>query len=168
MNVNAILAKLKSLYQQLFSQDNIQTIPGQKIYAYAVSLIGTDASPADRVSDEVACAESVSTILGHLFKDCYIITGTSTLWLFLKFSEAFVEVTTPMAGDIIISPTGSPGSGKNGVTNGHTGIIGATGAVMSNNSLNGMWDVHYTLDSWKKRYLTLGEYPVYYFRRILP
>jgi hypothetical protein len=37
---------------------------------------------------------------------------------------------------------------------------------MSNNSDTGRWDIHYTLATWKARYVDIGGFPLVYFRRM--
>src|SRR3954462_12894985 len=60
----------------------------------------------------------------------------------------------PPSGDIVISPTGY---GNGSMPNGHVGIIGDNGQIMSNNSATGLWDIHFTLASWKARYVDQGD-----------
>lgn len=163
--LNLIKNRIKLLYAQLLAMANVATPQGEKIFHYAWKLIGTDASPKDIASDEYGCAESVSTILADLFPPFQVVTGTYTLFMTLKGVPEFVEVSSPLAGDIVISPTGFGGRG--GILNGHVGIVGQNRIIMSNNSLTGKWDIHYTLDSWRERYQVLGGYPVKFFRRIL-
>ena len=50
--------------------------------------------------------------------------------------------------------------------NGHVGIMGDNGQIMSNNSNNGLWDIHFTLASWKARYVDQGGFPMVYYRRM--
>lgn len=141
---------------------------GQRIWATAKNLLGYDVSPRDLAPDEYGCAETVSNIIidsGYIFPE---ILSTAELYKYLKNSPNWAPVGTPLAGDIIISPTGM--GGKNGVLNGHTGIIMSNNkdgvVIASNNSWTGNFDENYTLASWKRRYQDKGGYPIYYFRRI--
>lgn len=145
------------------SKDNTITPEGNEIWKYACSQLGIDASPKDAAPDELGCAESVSTILNHLFPDVPVLISTGGLYTFLKASSHFVLVGTPEAGDIIISPTGF--GGYNGINNGHTGILDNNGVIMSNNSATGKFLRNYTIESWVARYKVKGGYPVIYFRR---
>lgn len=165
MNLQSIKLRLKLLYAQLLAMTNQATPQGEQLYALAYSSIGTDTSPLDLAPDALGCAESVSTMLSKLFPPFQVILGTYGLFLALQGAPEFVEVTSPIRGDIIVSPTGL--GGQNGITNGHVGIVGNNNLVMSNNSTTGLWDVHYTLDSWRQRYQVLGGYPVKFFRRII-
>jgi hypothetical protein len=46
------------------------------------------------------------------------------------------------------------------------GIMGDNGQIMSNNSATGLWDIHFTLPSWKARYVDHGGFPMVYYRRM--
>ena len=89
--------------------------------------------------------------------------STALMYQALQTNTKFAEVTSPLKGDIIISPNGY----SNGqLPNGHVGVMGDNDQIMSNNSANGTWDIHYTLASWKARYVTLGGFPMKYYRRM--
>ena len=158
-----ILRLIASLQQKInINLLNQPTDDGQRLFKYAQGFLGKDASPLDKVPDEYGCAESVSTIVNKLFGDFPIITGTFSLYTNLQSHPKFLQVSKPLPGDIILSPTGL----GNGVLIGHTGIIGADADIMSNNSTTGLWDIHYTLDSWRQRYQMSGGMPIYLFRRV--
>ena len=89
-----------------------------------------------------------------------IILGTATLFQYLIKSPEFQQVMVPESGDIIISPTGM----GNGSMQGHVGIVGKNGTIMSNSSATGKFMSNYTIDTWTKRYHDKGGIPVYYFR----
>lgn len=138
----------------------------EKLYKKAFDTIGFDASPKDLVSDEYACAESVSTILSSVIA-FNIITGTFSLLNVLKDDSRFQEIFTPEQGCIIISATGT---GNGNLANGHVGIVGKNLApdnslyVMSNSSASGIWSVNLTIDKWNKYYGVYGGFPVRYFK----
>ena len=129
--------------------------------------IGTDVTPQDKVADDVACAEVVTTLLKKIRPEMPIITGTYTLYEHLsnpKNKFRFVDETEPfIAEDIIISPTGL---GKPG-TNGHVGIFMENGLIVSNDSRTGKFMQNHTFPSWKKYYMNSRGYPVYIFRRVI-
>lgn len=147
-----ILAKLLFLRKKL-------------IVAIAKDHLGKDASPIDRVSDEVGCAESVTEILNKAIT-FPIITGTWTLNDYLQRDRRFSPAETPEPGDVIISPTGTSKKGKKAPFVGHTGIMGENGVIYNNNSYTGKWLATYTLETWKQRYAHEGGYPVYIYRLI--
>ena len=134
-----------------------------KLYTAALLQLGKDASPTDRVPDDVACVESLTTILRSLWPEVPIITGTYTFWEYLKRSRLFQKIDYPEPGCIIISPTGT-GNGR--LRNGHTGIVGKDRIVMSNDSDSGLFMEFYTIDSWKKKYGEIGGFPVEFYRPI--
>ncbi len=159
------MERLKNILQKLIGmvsviKENKTTDKGTTIYQRAVSLLGVDASPNDLAPDELGCAETVSNVAGIQ----PIIISTSALYDYLAKSLDWVEVTLPIPGDILISPTGM--GGKNGITHGHTGIVGRQGIVMSNNSYTGKFEANYTIATWTARYKTKGGYPIYYFRNV--
>ena len=133
----------------------------ETIYQTALNHIGVDASPEDFVDDVVGCAESVTTILQkHI--NMPIITGTYTLLEYMNKSGNFARVDIPMAGNIIISPTGM----GDGSMRGHVGIIGKNDVIMSNDSYSGKWMANYTIKAWRARYSGQGKMPVYFFKVI--
>ena len=158
-----ILIKLIALYQELLNKMIEAQIKSESdiIFNKASSLLGKEASPRDLVDDDVACAESLTTILSSLYEDTPIITGTYTLWDFLKGSPHYQSIWAPQRGCIILSPTGT----GNGNILGHTGIIGEGGKVMSNNSYTGLWTDHLTLSRWNDRYGRVGGFPILFFKR---
>ena len=115
-------------------------------------------------SKEFGCAEAVDNVVFNTFRD-YAGGDLSTYRMYhsIQYNKKFIRVNTPLKGDIILSPTGY---GGRTVKNGHVGIVGNNGVIMSNNSQTGLWDTHFTLDSWNDRYVKKGGYPVYYYRRI--
>ncbi len=136
----------------------------ENFWASAQSYLGTDVTPNDLVPDEVGCAEAVNEVHYKTFGQ-YIGGGASTynLYACLNASKDFIRVDTPLYGDIVISPTGY-GNGK--LSNGHVGIVSKDNKIMSNNSFNGYFEENYTVDSWRKRYVDVGGYPMVYFRKI--
>ena len=126
------------------------------LYQTALKFLGKDASPLDVAPDEYGCAESVNAVYKSAFgKEIGGSTSTYLMYKALLVSPDFTQVKTPQKGDIIISPTGLVTSRSNG----HVGIVGDYSYVYSNNSANGMWDTHLTLDVWAKRYDV-----IFYFR----
>ncbi|MEK7662406.1 MAG: hypothetical protein AAB355_02865 [Patescibacteria group bacterium] len=167
--MNYLLKILESLVTQLKSiivTKNLQTEASKKLYEVAKTFLDKDASPKDLATDEYGCAESLNAVCEAAWGEP-IGGGVSTYRMYyaLLNHKKFVEVTSPLAGDIILSPTGI-GGGKNGIKNGHTGIVSSNGKIMSNNSDNGLWQEKYDLWSWRYRYVQLGEYKMLYYRRI--
>ncbi len=157
-----LLAYLQSLI--LIAKSNTPTNQGWKIYQTALTLIGKDASPDDQAPDELGCAETVSCVVNKAGFKMPIFLSTMALYQHLLKASGWLQVESPLQGDIIVSPTGL--GGKNGITNGHTGIVGMGGLIMSNNSYSGKFESNYSLATWVARYRVNGGYPIYYFRKI--
>lgn len=135
------------------------------IYKTAISFFGKDASPNDLAPDELGCADSVCAILFKSLKEPGVKYTVSTAQLYreLSYSYNWMMVQIPKRGDVIISPTGW---GNGGLSNGHTGIMVSENEIASNNSNTGKFEQNYTIQTWKDRYVKLGGFPVFYFRKL--
>ncbi len=139
----------------------------EKLYVFALSQLGIDITPDDIVPDEYDCADTICAILKNFGQDIGNFPSTLDLYGKLKINSAFREVWEPLRGDIIISPTGyRNGSGTENIPNGHVGIVGEGGIIMSNSSATGKFETNFTLAKWMARYVVKGGYPVFYFRLI--
>lgn len=137
-------------------------IAKQTVLSVAQASIGTDASPSDLAPDELGCAETVTNILKKVYPEVPILTGTWTLWDYLRNPKnGYVQVSEPTPETIIISPTGL---GKAG-TNGHVGIFLEDGLIASNDSKTGRFIQNHTLDTWKT-YYGKRQYPTYLYKRV--
>lgn len=158
----------QSIYQRVVALlKTIMEIGPQQIFETALKWLGRDASPADIASDEFGCAETVTNILQQAGCDIPILVSTTKLNALLKGSERWKLVLPDRidAGHVIISPTGE--GGRNGIKNGHTGIIMEKGNIASSDSATGKFLQNYTLSTWNNRYVKLGGYPVYVYERIV-
>lgn len=134
------------------------------LFLTAVSCLGIDASPDDEAPDELGCADTVTSIIRKAKFSFPLLVSTAMLYRhLLEGVGGFQEVQTPLRGDIIISPTGY-GSGS--LTNGHTGIMGDNGLIMSNDSWTGLFKQNYNLETWKARYVDVGGFPMKFFRKM--
>lgn len=136
----------------------------ERLVEVARAHLGTDASPLDQAPDYLACAETVTTLIDKVVPGIKWTARTATYFVRkdLIASPRFREVVVPLAGDIIISATGY--GGKNGITHGHIGIYMGNGVIASNTSKTGTFDENFTLDSWKRYYVTKGGYELRFFR----
>jgi hypothetical protein len=142
-----------------------------RIYKVALDSIGIDASPNDAAPDELGCADTVWNIIQKACGAKMPITiSTNLMYRRFKESPFYIKIDVPMEGDIIMSPTGF---GNGFLPNGHVGIVGRVDnndfnntLVMSNSSSTGKFMQNFTIGSWKKRYIEMGGYPVWYFRRV--
>jgi hypothetical protein len=143
-----------------------ESIPRIKLYLESLKYLDQDASPFDEAPDEYGCADSLSKVINSAFPKCIVgSVSTKELYNQLLNSKQFVKVKDLEAGDIIISPTGS-NTKDGGIPNGHCGIVGEDGEIMSNSSDTGKWTQNYTIESWIRRYRNKGWYPIYSFRKI--
>jgi hypothetical protein len=125
--------------------------------------LGTDASPNDLTKDETACAETMTTLLKKVYPQTPIITGTWTLWEYLKNPKnGWVPSSGYSPETIILSPTGT---GKAGTT-GHVGIFLEDGLIASNDSRTGKFIQNYTLNTWQARYRDKQGMPIYLFHKV--
>ena len=152
-----------------------QKTPSQIIYEKALSLAdkGIDASPKDKAPDDLACAESVTTVINSIYPAMPIILGTGSLyekllgycnggnWIQVKLKRGEI----PEEGLVIISPTGY-NSNKAGMPHGHTGITGKNGVIYSNRSSSGTWDSYWSIAQWWAYYGDKGGYPVCFFKKV--
>lgn len=175
----SILTKLLSLLRQMLGliQDTTtppETPPEQvltptkpsvreSIYSRAVRALGTDVSPRDEAPDDLACVESVCEIIKQEGIKTPDTLYTLDFYKWLDKSPLFKSTLVANEGNIIISPT-TMGNGS--VPNGHVGIFGKSGKIMSNDSPTGLWKQNYTLNGWVKRYRNKGGYPIYFFEAV--
>jgi hypothetical protein len=126
--------------------------------------IGIDASPNDLAPDELGCAETVTTLLKQIHPQMPILTGTWSLYDYLRNPKNGWERTpVPQPECIIISPTGL---GKKG-TNGHVGFCLKDDVIASNSShpsSKGKFIKNFTVHTWLN-YFGGMNYPTFYFIR---
>ncbi len=157
----AALAKIAVALADLAKQvAKLPSKPNQQVlYDVAKSCLGRDMA---LTQNELGCAEAVNAVHKQAFGS-EIGGGLSTAAMYAELltDARFMATDTPLPGDVIISPTGKGNPG----THGHVGIVAKYG-ILSNNSLNGLWQEKYTLDSWYKFYTVKLGFPIYYFRRL--
>lgn len=131
----------------------------EKLHEEALKWIGKDASPYNSAPQDLACAESVSTIVRRVVPTFPIVLGTADLLGRLKNDKRFKGTLDPKPGNIILSATGS----GNGSIRGHTGIFTIKEQIMANNSYTGLWGIHWDSVKWKDYYRIKGGMPTHYF-----
>lgn len=142
---------------------NQYMINQEKLYREAKVCLGYPQKMDPSVPNMVACASSLSGVLtkaGFVGLPAMGIAGTGELNMFLKTSPQFEEVAIPAAGDVIMSPSNSPGAL---LQHGHVGIVGNNG-IMSNDSDTGLWREAWTVPNWYAYYQTYGKLPVLFYR----
>jgi hypothetical protein len=132
------------------------------LLSVAESQLNKDVTPKDTVPDEVACASVVSTLLKEVYPETPHITGTYTLWEYLK--KNFTELKEPEAGCIVICPTGLGNKGAIG----HVWIDMGDGTYASNNSFGrnkGLFTKNYTFDTIRKNYVEKNGFKIFFFKK---
>lgn len=138
-----------------------------KLYDTAIKYLGRDVTPADKVRDEVACAECVWAIVNEAFPEKKIpkMIGTADWARYMQKSPSFEQIQEPEKGAIIVAVTGT-----GNFIHGHIGIVGKNTSedgtlwVMSNDSRNGFWTANYTVNTWNRYYQDKGKMSVLLFR----
>jgi hypothetical protein len=162
--LSTLFFSLKAALQQLSAIIQIRSMPNsERMYNTAKSLLG-QIRGADDAADgygAFACAESVNHV-ARVALGTSIGGGASTaaMYTVLTTSNRFQEITQPLPGDIVISPTGT--STINPAWHGHVGICGEYG-ILSNNSEDGVFSENYTQETWEKSFAARG-FPTFYFR----
>lgn len=127
----------------------------------AEKFLHKDASPQDIANDEVGCAESMTEILKTIFPTFKGSLSTLALKNILDKDSRFIKVLSPSENTIILCATTE--SHSKTVRNGHVGVIGKDGNIISNSSATGTMEYNYTLQSWKERFENNG-YPIHYYK----
>ena len=114
---------------------NQPTFHSSNIYKIAKDCLGKHITEDPNVDPNLGCAEAVSYVLEQAGYDLGSlgIEGTSELYTWLQ--NHFTQVVNPLAGDIIISPTGTSTTGS---PHGHVGIVAKYG-ILSNSSSSGLF-----------------------------
>lgn len=167
---------LKNLFDWLFPPvvNEITYIPlmprlmeptnADKFVQAAKDCLGQNLSEGTGVPYYVACAVSVNKVHQRAFG--FPVGGgasTAELYQALAASSYFKPSDVPVAGCVVISPTGH--GSKSQYPHGHVGIVGKYG-ICSNDSSTGLFSENYTIDSWNRQFSTVEGYPVFYFERI--
>lgn len=157
---NKITPSVGYFGNQTRAKINAHFFPRKEIlWAVAVSLLGVDASPADRADDAYGCADTVNEI--HKLAFGFEIGGTVRTAEMINYLRAnkdrFEKVAIPEKGDIVISPT-------EGAKVGHVGIMFDNRTIMSNSSASGTWEKNFTVDSWRDRYVNRLKLQLEFFK----
>lgn len=131
-----------------------------QIYNEAHNWIGKDASPRNLAPQELACSESVCTILHEVIPDFPVdIVSTSILAQTLEKNPHFVLDDVFGPGTVIVSP-------RTDAMNGHAGIFLSGGTIASNDSRGGLFEDNYSIDTWVAEMRGKRGLPILYFRPV--
>jgi len=138
--------------------------PSQLLLEKALECEGKDMA---KTQNALGCAEALNAVHKLAFgTEIGGTTSTYRLYQAIRIDPTFQKVTEPMPGDIIISPTGYQAKGGT-ILNGHCGIVCEEDAIISNNSKTFKWDKNFTLFSWKLFYGKKGQFPIFFFRKVV-
>lgn len=139
--------------------ENIQTENGKKLLEFCLKNEGK--SFGNKYVD-VGCVDELNAV-ANLALGFQIGGGYSTYLLYqaLQDKKRFMEVSRPIGGEIVVSPTGY---GNGIIKNGHTGFYVGDNRIMSNDSRDGKLKKNYTLKSWRERFVTQGGFPMRFYR----
>ena len=160
--MNEILKQIALTIQKLRMQiEQLPTENGKKVLAFCLKNAGK--SFGNKYVD-VGCAEEVNAVV-QLALGVQVGGGASTYLMYqaLRDKKRFLEVSNPIGGDIVISPSGH---GNGNLSNGHVGIYIGDNNIMSNDSRNGKFIKNFTLNSWQDRYVVAGGFPMRFYRII--
>lgn len=162
---------IRGLWDQVKELQNMikSNLARNRFYETALKLYreGAILSP-DNIM--LGCGYAVTAVWNKAFPDDKVYhTGTSSWWDWLKSSNKFEAVFEAEPDCIIISPTPAIPP-QSPLKNGHIGVVGRNKApdgsywIMSNNSLTGKWDAHWTVKSWNAYYQDHGKIKTNYYK----
>ena len=140
----------------------------QILGAYARICIGIDLNEGT-VNKDVGCAIVVNNICNNALG--FAIGGGASTYNMLQSLKrnprwGQVRLEKAQKGDIVIAATGTRTAPSN-ILNGHVGYLADDVGddiyptkIISNNSLTGLVDTHFTLGSFWQKYGTEGKYPI--------
>lgn len=124
-----------------------------ELYAISLESLGTDASPQNLARPEVACAETVTHLISLVDSSIEWTNKLATFYMRKDMlgGKHFVRVDTPRRGSVVLSATDWNKNGQ--VVTGHVGIYLGDDHIASNNSSTGIFDINYSLESWKRYFV---------------
>lgn len=140
----------------------VQVSNSDKIYTVAKNCLGKNL--CGNIDIAYGCAQTVNAIV-EVALAFPVGGGASTYLMFLSLENQatrFIKVSSPVPGDIIISPSGYS---TKGVEHGHVGIVGKKG-ILSNSSSTGRLEEDYILESWNDYFGVKEGFPVYFFHAL--
>jgi len=131
----------------------------EKLIKVCVDALGTEVTPQDRIPDEVACSEVMTTLVQKVFSDFPILPSTRDLFNKLKSDKRFKATLTPRQGVIIVSP-------RTPTTIGHVGTFVTDSMIASNNSFGvnkGKFTGNYSWNGWINEFRNNRNLKIYLF-----
>lgn len=131
----------------------------EKFLKVCLDALDTDPTPKDEISDDVACAHTLSTLIKKVYPDFPILSSTKDLDAKLFLDKRFKRMDLPNKGRIIISP-------RTSAKYGHCGVWITNERIASNNSSNGLFQGNYTWESWIKEFKDKRGLKIYIYELI--
>lgn len=147
--------------QEVISEKRVfKKITRSELYYFCINSIGNNFCS----NYSYGGAETINNIFITLTGKP-ICEGNSTsqiYWFLQNDKERFIEISDPLPGDIIISPTSF---GKNEEYVGNVGIIGDNSSIFSTGPDGGKIVNELFISDWINKYQNLG-FPIKFFRLI--
>ena len=138
--------KLVILEEQPLVNELTNMTNEEKLIKVCVDALDTDVTPQDKIPDQVACSEVMSTLIQKVFSDFPTLPSTRDLFNKLKSDKRFRATLTPRRGVIVVSP-------RTPTQTGHVGFFITDERIASNNSKTGLWQGNYFWPSWIKEFI---------------
>lgn len=129
----------------------------ERFIKVCLEALDTDVTPKDEVSDEVACAQVMSTLIKKVLPDFPIYESTLNLDQKMFIDKRFERILVPERGAVIISP-------RTGNTFGHVGMFVTSEKIASNTSKDGIFRSNYDYQSWISTFKTGRRLRIYIYR----
>lgn len=169
-----ILGTFIKKLETLFPKDEVGYPPvsenAEKFYQKARSLIGFNLAPGN---ERLGCAISMSAVHNKAFPELPPLRFVNTTqwydWMMSR-PDLWEKLDKPEANCVIVNATDHRPP-RSPISNGHLGVTGRKFSpdgslyIMSNNSIRGRWDTHWTLKEWIDYYEKYGGIETHYFRR---
>lgn len=133
-----------------------KTTMSEEIQKAALSWLGKEPTPDDKIPDEVACVSNLVAVLKGVCDLDPNLTYTPRLFSYLKNDPRFKATLEPKPGYIIVSPTV-------GDNIGHCGIFISLDRIASNSSKTGLWTNNYSYAEWIAYYKIKKGLHIYIF-----
>lgn len=145
------IEKLPELIKE-FMQTNTE-----KFIKVCNDALDTEVTPKDEVPDNVACAQTISTLIKKVFPDFPIVYSTKDLDMKLYMDKRFKRITEPEWGCVVVSP-------RNNTQYGHAGMFLTSERIASNDSKTGLFKGNYSWSSWISEFQQKRGLRIYLYR----
>lgn len=154
--------------RQFINEKIYMESPSETLYRAAKAHIGQNLAPGMEV---LGCAISLSAVYNRAFPARTLLRFVNTTQFYEWLEKNAVKLESAQPDCVIVSPTSMIPSGGP-LKNGHIGVVGRIASddgsnyIMSNNSIKGVWDVHWTVEKWNDYYGKYGRIPTFYYKLV--